>query len=451
MIESLTRRNGTHERRGRDGARLPRIGVKWLLIPVVVTVEGVLALGIANAPLYASLLAMALIGLMLVVVSPTLPALAVFAAAPMYARVGAFAVDLSVADVVLTGAVAVCLVHVPWASPRLQSVLRWVAIYSVVLAVPVVAHLNEASAFEWLHRLVLTGGAVCVGATLTGRSRVREALLVTVAVALVIAAGCVAWFVQHGFEPAYPFGIQKNPAGFFLVAGYLVMHLGRRILELPRSVDLVTRVLLLVGLVLTQSRGAALALAVVLVATVCLGLGRGKGVVERQGIVLAVIAGVGLAGFAASSLQSEFASDDRFNAVNSREAAYDIAWDTFRDGEVFGAGLRYFKQAPDRGGEPHNVIFVTLAESGLVGLVALALLVHGVTRELRRCRSNIAVVALAVFAGKIVSALADIYWVAGTQTIGWLLVGVAVGASDSTGPDDVVIDLAEEERRSIAR
>ena len=84
-------------------------------------------------------------------------------------------------------------------------------LFQAVLLLVVVAHPNQKSIFEWLHRFFLVGGSIAIGAAL-GRARRANAAVVAF---LVLARP--GWrsprssdSVAHGFAPAYPFGLAEE-------------------------------------------------------------------------------------------------------------------------------------------------------------------------------------------------------------------------------------------------
>ena len=93
-----------------------------------------------------------------------------------------------------------------------------------------------------------------------------------------------------------------------------------------------------------------------------------------------------------------------------------------------GQGLRsYLDQNSQLQTSPHNIVYEALVESGIVGLAAFFLLQGGAVLVLRRAGSNLALAALALVVANLVHGLFDLYWVAGTLTLTWLVVGMAAG------------------------
>jgi O-antigen ligase len=77
--------------------------------------------------------------------------------------------------------------------------------------------------------------------------------------------------------------------------------------------------------------------------------------------------------------------------------------------------------------DPHNVVVASLSETGVVGFAALCGLLLATGSTLRRSRTPLAMAALAILVARVVHGTFDVYWVASTQTLPWLIVGMAVG------------------------
>jgi len=106
---------------------------------------------------------------------------------------------------------------------------------------------------------------------------------------------------------------------------------------------------------------------------------------------------------------------------------------------LLGQGLRFFNQP---GAliqvDPPNVFQSTLAEGGLVGMLALVLLVGGALLVLHRLPPDTAAIAVAFVVGRFVHGIFDVYWVAGTTTLPWIIVGIVCGTADADTAGDRV-------------
>lgn len=388
----------------------------------VAVLAGLLA---AEQAALAAALTLAVVAGVAALCSSLTAALLAFPATVLVFRLGLGGTGMSVADVALVIALMVVAPLAPWANPGLRRLLGALALYGGLLAVAVVANPTTAAAFEWAHRLVLVGGSVLVGATVAAHGKVHTALRLYLGAMVVLAAAAVATaateFAAGELRPAFPLGIHKNAAGSLLAVGIVVLAFPH-VAQLRHRTASVMRVLLVVGLLATQSKGAMVGLAVAALAAVP----------ARRARLLspAMLAGlIAMAAVVTLSVSQQLANpSDKYNGINSRVTVYDQAWKEFRSSQVFGVGVRYFKTEARAQGEPHNVVYVTLAESGAIGLTALALLLGTFAAELRAMSSDVALLALLALLLYVVQSVAAIFWVAGPGTIPWLLVGLAVGS-----------------------
>ena len=135
--------------------------------------------------------------------------------------------------------------------------------------------------------------------------------------------------------------------------------------------------------------------------------------------------------FAVISLQHE-AGQHQINSLTARADFSALAYREWHMAPIFGQGMRFFKRPGALlQSDAHNVVATTLAEGGLVGLVALAILIGGALIALWRQPAEVGALAVAFIAGRFLHGLFDIYWVAGTATLPWLIVGIVCGAADA--------------------
>lgn len=195
-------------------------------------------------------------------------------------------------------------------------------------------------------------------------------------------------------------------------------------------------VILVPGLVLTQSRGAILATVVGLAVILAFQNAR-TGTVLGRAAVLAVIAfaayatlppaiqnrlttftpGVGSPGAYALYTRQQYAQDaERIIAAHP--------W--------VGIGVgNYIAGNPYRGTQaldPHDVLLLQAAEGGYAFAVSFVLLIIGTTLALRKMgQVDVTAAAAGVLIATVVHGLVDVYWVRGTPVLSWLLVGMACG------------------------
>jgi len=247
-----------------------------------------------------------------------------------------------------------------------------------------------------------------------------------------LAVASIFTSIAHGFAPAYPFHYQKNTVGAMTAAAVLLGVLRPSWLRLSRGQFQLITVVCGVGLLASQSRGAIVALgAAVLIAAIR------QGRLSKNSII-AVVVIAPLLVFAAVSLQHESDSHAQFSSLSIRSDFTATAYREWHLSPVLGQGLRFFKQPGALlQGDAHNVVAATLADSGVVGLAALVLLIGGSTLALWRLPAGIAAIALAFLVGRFVHGLFDVYWVAGPTTLPWLIVGIACGTADADSADGV--------------
>lgn len=364
------------------------------------------------------------VALVVAITAAPLVIAASLASAFLYFRVAGLGIDISLADVVLTVAMVAALRFVVPVSPRTRRLFVVIAMFQALGLLVVAAHPTRAAMFEWAHRMVLVAGAVLVGLALHRTAVLRVALWLYLAAASAFALEALRFTVLHDFAHAYPFGLQKNPAGLLMAFGLLVVFVAPRALQLPLGTRGPLVVVLSLGLVATRSRGSMLAL---IVALFLWSAREGK---TRRTFVLAAVAVIGMGSVVFVTTESELeyvrANPDaqRFRPIGSRVESTSLAIEQFRTQPVVGGGIRYFRQRGEV--EAHNVIVLTAAEGGLVGLTALAVLLGGTYVALRGLPGQLGRLARLAILMRLVAGLLDIYWVAGTGSLPWLFVGLAL-------------------------
>jgi len=367
------------------------------------------------------------LALALCLAAPVVPLLAVLPAAFGSWRLGPASIDMSLADVALVVGALVAIPFVPWRSPRVRLILGGLFAYEAILAVAVLAHPTMRAVLEWGHRILLVGGAVAVGAALAHLRQVGPAIRWYLVTSAVIAVAACVFSLANGFAPAYPFGIHKNSAGLLLASAFLITIVAPRLAAIPPSLANPLRLLLLAGVLASQSRGAMVAAIAGMAAL------QMRGRTARRAAPLAIAAVVAMGTVVALVSGEEFdrtrrdPNAARHTGLGSRQATNSGAMAIWSRDPVFGAGLRYFKDPARAVGEPHNIFVVTLAESGLVGMGALVVLLGAAWAALRKVATEEAAMARVIFAVRVLAAVFDIYWVAGRGSFSWVLVGLAVG------------------------
>ncbi|MGY2083211.1 O-antigen ligase family protein [Blastococcus sp. SYSU DS0539] len=345
------------------------------------------------------------------------------------------------ADVALALAVCLALLRAEGLSAVAQRILRGVVVYQAILLIPVVVHPTPDAVIDWAHRFFLMAGGLLVGSELARSASRARALRVFVYTCAAMGGLSAVQAVLTAFDPVYPLGISKNLAGEVLAAGVLVgVAVGKEVLGSATAQAWAVS-LAGVGLLATQSRGAWLGLGAALV--IWFVYSRPS---RRVVFAMAVVA-VGASSYIATSLASESGLENsrQTSSLESRQYFEQIALGYFEDSPIVGQGIRYYLDPAfdfpvplDGDGvaraSPHNVIVETLSESGLVGLAAFSFLIGHTGVVLLRCRTAFSMLALSSLLGNLVHGLVDIYWLAGSLTVVWVLIGLATGASDSNRP-----------------
>lgn len=371
----------------------------------------------------------------LAVLSPMSAAALAFPGSIATWRLGVGGLDLSYADAVLVAATVLCLPKAAWKSDMFKRLAVVAGLYLTVLAIPLAVNPTLKALLEWLHRVHFLFGALIVGSAVAKAGKARLALRLFVVAALAVSVAAVAFTLTHSFEPAYPFGIQKNPAGFLVTGGLIICIVAASVIELPRPINLATQIVLLLGVLSCQSRGSATTFIVVLFVNAL----RAK----KKSLLVPALGALALAGMIWTSTSKQLEQDAataQFNPIETRETTYAQALDLWRDKPVFGQGLRYWndqelQRANGYGiSEPHNLVISALGETGLVGATDVLALNGALVLGLRKRRDPIGQAAFFLVVARFVAGLADIYWVAGAGTLPWLIVGLAATSSERAQP-----------------
>src|SRR5207302_5535894 len=333
-----------------------------------------------------------------------------------------------IADAFLIAGSAGALLRTDLGNRALRLALVFVTGFEAVQLLALVHQPSAFAAQEWLHRLLLIGGALIIGAAVVRTGRLRAALLLFLAGGAVIAVLSVVFAVATHLAPAYPL-LNKNYAGDLVAAAILgALLCPRDVVGLgPLRTPLV--VTLGLGLLATQSRGAMLGLGCALVL---------YAVIRRRFdgwsvlLVLGMLAG--LTAFA-SLVGGETALEQQqhYGGLFDRQLDLQQALQAWMTSPLIGTGIRLWQSGLySLQGDPHNVVALTLAESGVVGLVAFIGMLGATAWLLFRRRTELAMLALALLAARFVHGLFDVYWVHGSLALPWMVVGAALTAGAGT-------------------
>lgn len=312
---------------------------------------------------------------------------------------------------------------------RLKVMLIGLGIYLACLLPAVLTDDSSRGWFEWFHRLVLVGGGAAVGywVMVNGLALVTLRGLAALASFLAIAAMYQAF--TSGFEPAYPFGLHKNFIGAQFSLVLVVLITARRVHRLgPRATTLIG-LIVLGGLLASQSRGGMLAAATALLFVAAFSP-RSATRQARGAILLTTLV---LGGFVYFSIQAQLnQSDVSFDqsSLGIRRQVEERTLEIWRTSPVIGVGLKYFNSGEwgPLAQPPNIVVDNELAEAGIVGLAGfLVLQGTALTTGIRNRRRNpMAIVGAACLAGALVHGLVDIYWIAGSVTLPFILLGMGL-------------------------
>jgi hypothetical protein len=344
----------------------------------------------------------------------------------------ASSLNIAVSDLVLVFLILSLLARsvVTGSMPEFAA-LRPVAVpviqYSVSMFLLLVVHAGVAEGLEAAQRFELFLVPMIVGAfaALTDRH-------VAVLKAFVISATLLA-----GIWPFQDFSLNKNAVAHITGLAIVVLVAFQ---PLKRFVPCL--LVLVPGLLVTESRGAVAATAIGLAALVFVRDSRGHMVLTRVA-PLAVIATAAffllppsaqerLTTFSPSSEGLAARTPSVYNLNVRTEYAKD-AREVIAANEWTGVGIgNYIAGDPSdltQSEDPHQVLLLQAAEGGYLFAASFVLLVAGCAYALYRMRRlDIAPVAIGVFVATVAHGLVDIYWVRGTPVLAWLLVGMTCGA-----------------------
>jgi O-antigen ligase len=211
---------------------------------------------------------------------------------------------------------------------------------------------------------------------------------------------------------------------------------------LSKAASIPLQALLLGGLVACQSRASAATFVVVLFVVSCR-----RGGTRAFVPILGTVAIVAMIWSTSQDLTEKTDDAAQFNSLNTRIESYDRAFELWQGDPIFGVGVRFFRDPTLNATEPHNLIISSLGESGVVGTAGFVALNVAVIAMFWRRRDALGRAALYLTLAHAIDSMAGIFWVAGTGTLPWLVVGLAAGAEGLDASDDG----QPEESRSTTR
>jgi O-antigen ligase len=276
---------------------------------------------------------------------------------------------------------------------------------------------------------VLLGGSLLVGAWIAREGKIRPALRWLAFISCIVAAATVFQAARHGWLHSSVFGLNKNFVGSLLAAVLVVVFIARDHLALPTGWWVVALGIIGGGVIASHSRGGALAASVGLFVAFVL-----TGRLHKRGTkVLAVLVAAGLGVFVYTTVRSQLDHPQTVVSTSSIGVRFNVERVTrniWRTSPIYGVGLKYFntQQYGPFAQAANNVVDNELAESGDIGLAGFVAL-QGVVlfAGLRRGRKEpLAAAGFGAVAGLLAHGMVDIYWTAGTVTLPFMAMGMAL-------------------------
>jgi O-Antigen ligase len=228
--------------------------------------------------------------------------------------------------------------------------------------------------------------------------------------------------------PVHDFALQKNPVGQFIGNAILVV-----IAVKPLRAFLPCLLILVPGILLTQSRGAVAATLIGVAVVAVIHRSRGGVLLTR----LLPLAAVGFAAFtlipvATQARLTTFSPGTQTRAQYALHIRQQYAQDAHQVIAAHpwtGIGIgRYRAGDPAQGTQsvdPHQVVLLQAAEGGYLFAASFLLLILGTFVVIYTMREiALAPAAAAVFISTLAHGFRDVYWVRGTPVLAWLLVGM---------------------------
>lgn len=366
-------------------------------------------------------------------VTPRVPLAIALVATPglfVISRAGLGGADLSVSDVALAAAFgAVILLGDRRYSRPVRAILWLNLFYQFATIFTVIVNPFLANTVEWFHAWLLVSGALIVGWALGRAGYARQALLLMVASACVIAVSTIVsgavQFASGDFGPVYPswpFGMHKNFAGTVMAFAAVIAYANPTWMSWSRAWASASFWLLCVGIVFTQSRQAVLGL---IVAVLVLALRKNTGGNSHSRFVLLLLAPA--VWLVIQMVLDQISSDNAFNSANTRLEWLRAMYGYWKESPIFGHGLRYWTQGGWANFQPPQAEVEVLVSAGVVGLVGFTVMWVGVLVVLWKVDPVYGTLAFAVVLSRLVQAQFDLFWVAAQVSIPFVIAGICLG------------------------
>ncbi len=271
---------------------------------------------------------------------------------------------------------------------------------------------------------MLLGGSLVVGWVVARADRTYRATGLYVLLGCVLAVWTCGAAISNGFQPVnLPYGMQKNFIGDMLSFAVLMCYARPAWFRWSGRWIPWAMLLLLLGILASQSRQAMISLAVGGVVV----LARSKHFGRRsKWILLALIPLVVLAGIV---FKQQLDSTNRFNSTHQRLTWFGDSIDIWHTSPWFGVGLRWwYTDRFTNAFQPPNAIFEMLTSAGILGTAGLLILFFGSLWLLWRMPPVYGTIAFVAVLMRVVQGQLDLFWVGAQGAIPWLIVGMAIGA-----------------------
>lgn len=415
---------------------------RWMLMAAGAVAAAYILLdqGVENATVTATALAALVVGAVLTASQPMAIALMAMPALLIVQRAGFGVGDLSVSDVALAAAFgsAVLLGQRPYSRPL--RLLLWLNLfYQFTTLFTVIVNPNTVNTVEWVHAWLLVSGALIVGWALGCSGYARLALSLLVITACVLAVITVVegslQYARGDFGSVYltwPFDMHKNFVGTAVAIAAVVVYVNPDWVGWTKGWSRAAFALLVVAMLLTQSRQALIGL----IAAIIVAVIRRRTTGRSRFMLLLIIPAFALI---VSMVAEQVASQNQHNSVFQRVNWFREVFALWRESPVFGLGLRYWYTDTTAAFQPPQAELEVLASAGVVGLIGFIVMWIGVLIVLWRVDPRFGTLAVAVTLCRIVQAQFDLFWVAAQVSIPFVIAGICLGAmAREQGKDSAV-------------
>lgn len=404
---------------------------RWVLMAfaAIASIYLLLDRGVQNGPMLAIVISVFIVGAAVTGSKPLAIALLSMPLLLIPQRIGIGGGDLSVSDAALAAAfgAAVLLGQRPYSAPL--RALLWINLfYQFTTLFTVIVNPYMENTVEWFHAWLLVSGALIVGWAIGAGGYARLALSLIVVTACIIAALTILQgalqFASGNLGPAYPvwpFEMHKNFVGTVLAFGAIVAYLNPSWVGWTKTHASFAFWLMVVGLLLAQSRQALLGLMAAVIVAVLR-----RSTTRRSRLVLLLL--IPAAWLIVTMVVEQLGSANRHNSVLQRLDWFKEVYAYWLESPVFGHGLRYWYQPGAPPYQPPQAEMEMLASAGVFGLVGFLVMWLGVLVVLWRIDPRYGTLAVTVLLCRFVQGQFDLFWIAAQVSIPFVIAGICLGA-----------------------